>query len=141
MEYLRHPYFDASPREEWIELPLDRDGRPEPGVNDIPLADVIRSDFDHIARLVLDRIIDCMPDEWLNECPHPSLNELLFHPRFDTGIKLYLEYLFRPSLTENSWHTDSWWAIVVCPYAIGVSPTGRRDYSLIHLGWSVDWRE
>lgn len=138
MEYLIHPYFDDSGRTDWIEFPLDSDGKQLQHGEDKQFADVVRRDFDQVTSLVLTRLNACMPADWLCECPCPILNELLFHPTSNAGIHVFLQYMFRPSLTENSFHTDSWWAIVLCPYTSGNPYTGKNDYDIVHFGWSVD---
>ncbi|KLU03498.1 hypothetical protein RISK_004502 [Rhodopirellula islandica] len=80
----------------------------------------------------------CSPDEWLAECPHPLLNDFLYCPAGDASARIFLQYAFRPSLTENSYHTDTWWAIVLCPYVTGNPYTNKMDYVIEHFGWSVD---
>ncbi|TWT49534.1 hypothetical protein Pla22_47310 [Rubripirellula amarantea] len=137
MEYLGHPYFDASDRADWLELPIDHDGNLIPSDIGDSLDTVIRRDFDRITKLVLDRLTKCSPDEWLAECPHALLNDVSYCPVGDGSARIFVEYAFRPSLTENSYHTDSWWAIVLCPYVTGNPYTDAMDYVIEHFGWSV----
>jgi hypothetical protein len=137
-EYLAHPCFDESGREHWLELSIDSDGTPAPYGNDDALARIFRRDFDLIISLILQRLTSCAPDEWLAECPHLLLNDFLYCPAGDDSARIYVEYAFRPSLTENSHHTDSWWAMVLCPYVTGNPHTKCMDYVIEHFGWSID---
>ncbi|WP_430453732.1 hypothetical protein [Rhodopirellula europaea] len=138
MAFVDHPYFDASDREQWFNLETDRNDNPLPDNHESPLAAVVARDFIAITSLVLERFKTCIPDEWFTECPHPLLCDVLFYPSSETGVRVFVEYAFRPSTTENSYHTDSWWAIVQCPYVDGNPATGNVDYTIIHFGWSVD---
>lgn len=138
MAYRLHPYFDESNRDEWIEIPFVRDGTPGQPERERATAGIVLRDFAEITKLVLERFQDCIPDAWMIERPHPLLNDLSFHPIDGGGIRIYLEYVYVSSLTEGSYDTDSWWAIVLCPYATGNPYTGVVDYSIEHMGWSVD---
>ena len=136
MAFVDHPIFDASDREPWFDLETDRDGDPLPDGHESPLAAIVARDLASITSLVLGRLKTCTPDDWLAECPHPLLGDVHFHPSSETGVRVFIEYAFRPSTTENSHYTDSWWAIVQCPY-VDNPATGRTDYTIIHFGWSV----
>lgn len=141
MAFLRHPMFDASGGDDWIELLLTPEGRPtEIATADEATAIVLR-DFEQITTAALGRIQSSIPGDWLKECPFAYLNELLFHPTEKGGIKVYLEYIFLPSRTENSPHSDSWWAIASCPYPSGNPYTGRIEYAIVHFGWATDWMD
>jgi hypothetical protein len=137
MEYKSHPYFDESDSADWHECPLDPNRRFDPAGIDHPLGHVIRRDFDQIKSLGLESIRRCVPADWLAECPHAMLNDFAFAPMADDGIRVYLEYAFMPSLTEASYHTDTWWAIVQNPYTSGCPHTGKIEYRAAHVGWNI----
>lgn len=139
MEYLTHPYFDSSDRADWHVFPLSNDGMPVEGGDRGCLAEIIQGDFNQIVSVVVSRFRTCMPPDWLAECPHAMLKQVLYRPIDVTGMRIYVEHGFRPSSTENSHHTDHWWAIVHCPYVHGCPHTGRIEYLIEHLGWGADW--
>ena len=138
MPFAQHPYFDESGGN-WFEFPLTEDGTPA-GSGDSPASQTVTRDFERITDLVLNRLKSSIPADWLTECPFPILNQLLFHPTDVGGTKVFLEYMFLPNPTENSPHSDSWWAIAICPYPNGHPYTGRIEYVVVHFGWTADWR-
>ena len=141
MTFKTHPLFDNSERQEWFELPLSDTGLPSTSVSTDLASEIVRRDFTQIAALAIERITSSVPDDWLNECPHPVLNQMLFHPTANGGVKVFLEYMFLPKLNENSPHSDSWWAIAFCAYPNGNPYTGKIDYGIMHIGWASDWMD
>jgi len=138
MTYLTHPYFDESGNDEWVELLLNTDDTPLLHERIDELGSVVACDFVVITKLVLDRLTACMPADWLEECPNPILNQVQYHPLEEHSMRVFLEYCFRPNRTENSHHTDSWWAIVLCPYLDGPPYENIPKYVVEHFGWSID---
>lgn len=140
MSYARHPYFDDS-GSAWLEFALTEDGTPAESGGNSPPCDIVRRDFDEITSLVLHRLKTSIPIEWMTECPYPYLNQLLVHPMDGGGVRVFLQYMFLPSLIENSPHSDSWWAIAHCPYPDGNPYTNKVEYTILHFGWAIDWQD
>ena len=138
MSYLTHPNFDRSLRSQWIEIPFDREGRLGKPETERELAEIVLRDFHRITELVLGRFSKHIPVDWLVECPDPLLIDLSFHPTDGGTIRIFLEYVYVPDRDNGSHHSDSWWAIVGCPYPTGNPVTKQVDYFIEHLGWSVD---
>lgn len=137
--YLRHPYFDCSGQQEWHEFPLTVDGEPAATNSSHPAEAIILRDFEVLTRTVLERLKSSIPVEKQLERPYPYLTQLLFHSCQKDAIKIFLEFRFMESLTENTPYSDRWWAIVICPHPNGCPYTGRIDYYINHFGWAVDW--
>ncbi len=141
MTFKSHRYLMNQTDKSGSKLPLTDAGLPLITVSPDLMSEIVRRDFTRISTLALERIASTIPDDWLKECPHPILNQLLFHPTQAEALRSSLNTCFFQNLTENSPHSDSWWAIAVCPYPNGNPYTGKIDYGIMHLGWASCWMD
>ncbi len=136
MNYKSHPLFDESAAADWIPI-YGNEVIAESDAEEDPVFSFIADHLPECTELGLERLRKHIPLDWLTECPNPHEIDTCFAPDPSGSVRLYLEFGFRPSTTENSYHTDSWWIILLCPYPKD-PPFGRKvEWVTEHLGWTV----